>query len=61
MSYKWWKSKHRGVYLFIALKRFTTPTRVQLIAHGCRILDRRGKITRDLVKWKVMKQEDISE
>lgn len=59
MLYKWWKSKHKLIYLLIAIKHFTNPSRVMLIAHG--LYDHKGKIIHDLIKWGVLKNDNSFE
>ena len=36
MAKTFWGSKHKWTYIWIAIKHFTTPTKVYELAHGIR-------------------------
>lgn len=61
---KWWESRFRRIYLVIAIRHFTTPTHVMLIAHGCYTIyaqsnkrKKEKKIVQDLAKYQIIKKE----
>lgn len=56
MKYRWWKSKHRWVYLKLAIKFFISPKRIQLIAHGISS-SRNRKLLKELKECGVIKKE----
>ena len=47
---KWYGSKFRLAYFYIAVKYFTTPENVYRIAHGRTYDNRHGYIVCDLLK-----------
>jgi hypothetical protein len=55
---KWLKSRHRFIYFYLAVKYLRFPKDVYYIAHGIDQLDPTGKITRSLIKFKVMVKEE---
>ncbi len=57
MKYRWWKSKHRWVYLLLSIEHFITPRRIQLFAHGMTTL-RNRKIYHSLKKRKVLTRRE---
>lgn len=56
MKYQWWKSKHRWVYLKLAIRFFISPKRIQLIAHGISS-GKNHKLLEELKKYGVIKKE----
>lgn len=62
MSKTYLDSKHKWTYIKIALKHFTTPTRVYELAHGIRKMhscDR--KIMHDLAEAKIIRRKEKHE
>lgn len=56
MKYRWWKSRHRWVYLMLAMKYFIAPKQIQRIAHGISS-GRNRRLLMDLKKHGVIRKE----
>lgn len=55
MANGYWGSRHKWTYIRIAIKHFTTPTRVYELAHGIREMHSADKaIMHDLAEAKII-------
>lgn len=58
MSKTYWNSTHKWTYIRIALKHFTTPTRVYELAHGIREMHSADRgIMHDLAEAKIVRRK----